>query len=83
MREFLFTLVGLALTGSSFAQDGPVQDILEKYNRLRPNAKQLAMYNLDWEETLEAAQARAKLEGRPIFLVIIHARYGDLHSGHC
>ena len=83
MRTFLFCLVGLAITGNASAQDKQVQSILQKYDRLRPAARELGMYQLDWAETLEEAQTRAKREDRPIALVIIHARYGDLHSGHC
>jgi hypothetical protein len=29
------------------------------------------------------AQQRARSENRPVCLVIIHARYGDITSGHC
>ena len=83
MKNLLVILIGLALTGNAFTQDKTVQAILEKYNRIRPNAEALAIYQLDWEDTLKTAQTRANLEGRPILLVIIHARYGDLHSGHC
>ena len=83
MRTFIFFLVGLAIAGNAPSQDKQVQSILKKYDRLRPAARALGMYQLDWAETLKEAQTRAKREGRPIALVIIHARYGDLHSGHC
>jgi hypothetical protein len=41
------------------------------------------MYQIDWAPSLEEAQKRALREKRPVFLVIIHAQYGDLTSGHC
>ena len=41
------------------------------------------MYRLDWAASLEDARRRATRERRPVLLVIIHAQYGDLASGHC
>jgi len=81
-----------ALTGLIFllaaATLAPVQDrelrsVLERYEDFRPGAEDLAMYRLDWAPSLEEAQERARREERPVFLVIIHAQYGDLASGHC
>ena len=48
-----------------------------------PVIEALSMYRLDWEESLLAAQIRGLRENRPVCLVIIHARYGDITSGHC
>jgi hypothetical protein len=41
------------------------------------------MYRLDWVGTLEQALVLSKADRRPILLVIIHARYGDIVRGHC
>ena len=41
------------------------------------------MYRLDWAESLDVALKRAIRENRPICLVIIFAKYGDMASGHC
>ena len=65
------------------AQDNKVQSVLDRYADFRPAAKDLAMYQLDWAPSLAEAQKRALREKRPVFLVIIHAQYGDLTSGHC
>ncbi len=64
-------------------QDSKVQSVLDRYADFRPAAKDLVMYQLDWAPSLEEAQKRALREKRPVFLVIIHAQYGDLTSGHC
>ncbi len=65
------------------AQDNKVQSVLDRYADFRPAAKDLVMYQIDWAPSLEEAQKRALREKRPVFLVIIHAQYGDLTSGHC
>jgi len=41
------------------------------------------MYRLDWVDSLADAQDLALLDNRPVCLVVIHARYGDITSGHC
>lgn len=65
------------------AQDREIQSVLDRYEDFRPGADDLAMYRIDWAPSLEEAQKRALREKRPVFLVIIHAQYGDLTSGHC
>ena len=65
------------------AQDNKVQSVLDRYADFRPAAKDLVMYQIDWAPSLAEAQKRARREKRPVFLVIIHAQYGDLTSGHC
>ena len=67
----------------SLAQNADVKRILARYDELRPTKSDLAMYQLDWAESLEVALERAAKEDRPIVLVIIHAQYGDIFSGHC
>lgn len=65
------------------AQSESASAILARYESYRPTVQQLAMYQLDWAPSLDAARTRAKKEQRPILLVVIHAQYGDIHSGHC
>ena len=82
----LVSLMGAAFTASARDHEARVhetQSILERYDAFRPHARDLAMYRLDWAASLEEARARAAREKRPVLLVIIHAQYGDLFSGHC
>lgn len=65
------------------AQSDAAQEVLDRFHHLRPSATDLAMYRLDWVPSLEQAKQRARNEDRPIVVVAIHARYGDLFSGHC
>ena len=84
MKTFFSSAVLLLLAASiAPAQDSAVQSVLDHYASFRPAAKDLLMYQLDWAPSLEEAQERALREKRPVFLVIIHAQYGDLTSGHC
>ena len=81
------TLMGLTLlgmtTGTVLAQTPAATSILERYQELRPGKEDLTMYQLDWAPSLPQALVRAKQEKRPVFLIVIHAKYGDIHSGHC
>ncbi len=83
MRNLLGLLLLITVTTCLPAQDAERNRILEKYRAIRPTMDELAMYRLDWEASLSDAQKRATAEGRPIMLIIIHARYGDITSGHC
>ena len=84
MKRFLPALVlALLPTAIISAQAPKVQSVLERYANFRPQADELAMYQIDWASSLQEAQKRALREKRPVFLVIIHAQYGDLASGHC
>ena len=84
MKTFFSSAVLLLLAASiAPAQDSAVQSVLDRYASFRPAAKDLVMYQLDWALSPEEAQKRALREKRPVFLVIIHAQYGDLTSGHC
>lgn len=65
------------------AQDAEAKRILARYEAMRPSAAELGMYRLDWAASLDDALERAAREGRPIFLVVIHAKYGDITGGHC
>ena len=82
-RTLVLLVFLLASAGAALAQDDSAKSILERYHALRPGAKDLAMYQLDWAPSLSEARERAARQKRPILLVIIHAQYGDLSSGHC
>ena len=84
MKQF-FSSLALILLAATFApaQDNAVKSVLNRYEDFRPGADDLAMYQIDWAPSLAEAQKRARREKRPVFLVIIHAQYGDLTSGHC
>ncbi len=60
-----------------------VPKVLAKYRAALPDAKDLAVYQLDWAPTLKAAKARAAKEQRPILLMVVHNSYGNLYTGHC
>lgn len=79
----LVLALGLAAGGAARAQDAEAKKALERYRALRPTAEDLIMYRLDWAESFEAAKERAVKEKRPVLVVAIHARYGDLFTGHC
>lgn len=68
---------------TGFAQDAAARQVLDRVRRLQPDEDSLAMYRLDWESSLAEAGERARREQRPVCLIIIHARYGDIASGHC
>jgi hypothetical protein len=82
MRPILCGLFVLVTT-TTLADEASVARLAAKYRAIRPNDEELAMYRLDWAESLSLAQERARAENRPVCLAVIHARYGDLTSGHC
>jgi hypothetical protein len=80
----LFASAALAwATLAAAAPEDEAERILERYEELRPTETDLVMYRLDWAASLDDALKRSKKEERPVLLVIIHARYGDIASGHC
>jgi len=81
--QIVFVWATLVACTIATAQDPQAKTVLQKYKALRPSDQDLAMYRLDWANSFEEAKQRAAKEGRPIFLVIIHAKYGDISSGHC
>ena len=83
MRTKWALLSLLFFAGFALAEDSAAKRILAGYQALRPTVKDLAMYRLDWEDSLDSALKRAAKENRPICLIIIHAKYGDITSGHC
>ncbi len=83
MRKIVFYGAVLLAASVASAQDERVDQVLAKYDDIRPSERELAMYRLDWTESLDDALRRATREARPIVLIIIHAQYGDIRSGHC
>ena len=83
MKRFVFLFFSLFLLGFVRGEDMGVKRILARYQAIRPAAKDLGMYRLDWADSLDEALKRAAKENRPICLIIIHAKYGDIASGHC
>jgi hypothetical protein len=83
MRPILCGLLMLVTITTTLADESSVARIAAKYRAIRPHDEELAMYRLDWAESLSIAQERARSENRPVCLAVIHARYGDLISGHC
>ena len=83
MRSLICALLTLLTATAGLADEPSVRRLLAKYHAIRPDDDQLAMYRLDWETSLTTAQERALLENRPVCLVVIQARYGDITSGHC
>lgn len=83
---FRIPLVPIILFAASAfvsAQDADAKRVLDRYEAIRPGAELLSMYRLDWASSLNEALERSTKEARPIFLVIIHAKYGDIAAGHC
>jgi len=83
MRLVTTSLAVFLLAGFAVAENPAAKRILAGYQALRPAARDLAMYRLDWAESLDVALKRAARENRPVCLVIIFAKYGDMASGHC
>ena len=83
MRHFTIFFFSLFLSGFVTAEDAAVKHILARYQAIRPAARDLGMYRLDWADSLDVALKRAAKENRPVCLIIIHAKYGDIASGHC
>jgi hypothetical protein len=83
MRTFLAVAAVLLTLSPIAAQEAEVRKVLERYLDVRPTAEELAIYRLDWADSLEIALERARQEKRPVLLVRIYAQYGDLFSGHC
>ena len=82
MKRITIFLLSLWLANVASAAASS-QRILARYQSLRPAAKNLGMYRLDWADSLDVALKRAAKEKRPVCLIIIHAKYGNIASGHC
>ena len=84
MLRISLCLVSLvSATSLSLAQDEGAKQILARFDDIRPTANELGMYRLDWAGSIDEALQRAAEERRPVFLIVIHAKYGDVSSGHC
>ena len=81
IKRMLATTVMVAW--ATVAQAGDVRDILQKFQTIRPQDKDLALYGLDWAPTLRDAKARAAKEHRPIFLIVVTNSFGNIYTGHC
>ena len=82
LLSHLLILLSILSTGI-VAQNNQAQRVLDRYEQIRPSDEELVMYRLDWAQSFEEAKERARREKKPIFLIRIHAQYGDLYSGHC
>ena len=83
MKRFALYFFSLLMAEFVTAEDADVKRILARYQAILPAAKDLGMYRLDWADSLDVALKRAAKENRPVCLIIIHAKYGDIASGHC
>lgn len=83
-NKLLVAILGMACAVGAYAADQrEVQSVLDKFGSVRPQAADLAIYQLDWMPTLKAAKERAAKEDRPIFLVVVRNSFGEICSGHC
>jgi hypothetical protein len=73
---------GLAAHQTPAVNDG-VPKVLDQFRATRPDAKDLAIFQLDWTPTLKDAKAKAAKGQRPILLIVVTNSFGDMHSGHC
>ncbi len=83
-NKLLAPLLGMACAlGARAADQRDVQRALDRYAAVRPKGADLAIYQLDWSPTLQAAREKAAKGGRPIFLVVVLNSFGNVRSGHC
>ena len=83
MKNIALIFFSVFLAGFVKGEDVDAKRILARYQAIRPTAKDLGMYRLDWADSLDEALKRAAKENRPVCLIVIHAKYGDIASGHC
>jgi hypothetical protein len=57
--------------------------LLDKFELIRPQDRELRLFTLDWEKTLKSAQLRAAKEERPVLLILVRNSNGDIFQGHC
>ena len=83
-KVLILAILAMAcVAGAHGADQSDVKSVLDKFHSVRPQAADLALYQLDWMPTLKAAREKAAKEERPIFLVVVTNSFGDLYSGHC
>ena len=83
MRVIFCAFFTALATTAALADEMSVRQLLAKYDAIRPDDDQLAMYRLDWETSLATAQQRPRSDNRPVCLVCLHARSCDIIPGHC
>lgn len=83
-RTLLVVLLLIACAADAQSPDlREVQNVLEKFRVVRPQPRDLTIYQLDWSPTLKDAKARAAKEQRPILLIVVTNSYGNMFTGHC
>src|SRR5262245_20405601 len=65
------------------AKNAEVQKVLDSYQAIRPEARDLPIYQLDWVANLKVAKEKAAQEKRPLLLLVVTNSYGNLYTGHC
>jgi hypothetical protein len=63
--------------------DDSVRAVIERFQAIRPDEKDLAVYGLDWAPTLTEAKDRAAQEHRPVLLIVVTNSFGNIYTGHC
>ena len=79
----LLAILGTITAREPNSVNDQVAKVLDRFQAARPQAKDLAIYRLDWVPSLQEAKAKAAKEKRPIFLVVVTNSYGNMRSGHC
>jgi hypothetical protein len=83
-KLLIAAVLGMACAANARGADlGDVKGVLDRFQSVRPQAADLALYQLDWVPTLKAAKEKAAREERPVFLVVVTNSFGDVFSGHC
>ena len=83
-KMLLVAILAMArVVGAHGADPSDAQCVLDMFQSVRPQAADLALYQLDWMPSLTAAQERGAKEQRPVFLVVVSNSFGDLYTGHC
>jgi|TARA_B100000809_G_scaffold238138_1_gene258622 hypothetical protein len=84
-RAMIGSLLLLAFTVTVMGEQ-PSRDVallLDKFELIRPQDRELRLFTLDWEKTLKSAQLRAAKEERPVLLILVRNSNGDIFQGHC
>jgi len=79
------TAAGLLLLASlAPAQEPGVAAVLKRFDAAKPAEKEMGFFSLDWVCSLAEAKARARVEKRPV-LVVLNTNitaHCDFYSGH-
>ena len=84
-RAMIGSLLLLAFTETVMGEQ-PSREVallLDKFELIRPQDRDLSLFKLDWEKTLKSALVRAAREDRPVLLILIRNSNGDIFQGHC